>query len=220
MSRPKIQPLGDSALVLDCAPPATLTCQARIWALAQQCREWAHVIDVVPGMNNLTIVFDALQADPPALARQLDEGWHAIPTGKNAQKVGKTIDIPVRYGGEDGPDLSVVAAHAGMDIEAVARLHAATHYTVYFLGFQPGFAYLGGLDARLHATRRATPRLRVPAGSVAIGGAQTSIYPADSPGGWQVIGRSDVALFDPTRTPASLLQPGDQVRFTIESIAA
>ncbi len=221
MSRPKIQPLGDSALILECAPPATLACQTRIWALADQSKQWDHVTDVIPGMNNLTIVFDPLQADSPALARQLDQAWRAIRVNTSTSDLGRRlVEIPVRYGGDAGPDLGFVAEQAGMSIEAAASLHAAAHYTVYFLGFQPGFAYLGGLDSRLHTARHATPRLRVPTGSVAIGGAQTSIYPAESPGGWQLIGRSDLSFFDPTRSPASLLQPGDQVRFTIESVSA
>ena len=119
------------------------------------------------------------------------------------------------YGGEHGPDLQVVADHAGLSVEEVVRRHAGAEYVVFFIGFQPGFAYLGGLDPTLHTPRRDAPRLEVPAGSVAIGGAQTGIYPAASPGGWQLIGRTASTLFDPARNPPALLQPGDRVRFTI-----
>lgn len=219
MPRPKIHPLGDHALVITSPPPATLSCQARIWQLAKLAHTWEHIVDVVPGMNNLTIIFDPLQADPTTLARQLDQGWDAAAAGAKSQLASpKIIDIPVRYGGDAGPDLGALAEHAKMTPRGVAEVHAATVYTVYFLGFQPGFAYLGTLDARLHMPRRAEPRMRVPAGSVAIGGEQTGVYPSASPGGWQLIGRTDMPLFDATRDPASLMQAGDQVRFIIESI--
>lgn len=217
MARPKIHLLGDSALVVEAPAPTSLGHQARVWAVAEHVRTWPFVVDVVPGMNNLTIVFDPLRADPPAMARQLEQAWTAA--AKSRARTGKTVDIPVRYGGTHGPDLQHVADVAGMDKQAVAELHAAGSYTVYFVGFKPGFAYLGGLDARLHMPRHAEPRLNVPAGSVAIGGEQTGIYPSASPGGWQLIGLCDARMFDPTREPASLLEPGDQVRFIVESVA-
>jgi KipI family sensor histidine kinase inhibitor len=125
----------------------------------------------------------------------------------------RRVEIPVRYGGVDGPDLAEVAAACGLDPEEVVREHAAGEYLVYFLGFSPGFPYLGGLPARIAAPRRATPRKRVSAGSVAIGGAQTGVYPLTSPGGWQLIGRTRLQLFDPARVPAALLAAGDRVRF-------
>jgi KipI family sensor histidine kinase inhibitor len=106
-----------------------------------------------------------------------------------------------------------VARQSGLAREEVVRLHQSGEYTVFFLGFQPGFAYLGGMDRRLATARRKEPRLAVPAGSLAIGGEQTGIYPSASPGGWQLIGRTSVALFDPARDPPSLLLPGDSVRF-------
>ncbi|MGI4985450.1 MAG: 5-oxoprolinase subunit PxpB, partial [Janthinobacterium lividum] len=170
MSRPTIQPLGDSAFFVAAPPPATLACQARVWKVAEQARDWPHVVDVVPGMNNLTIVFDPLTADAAALARQLEQTWKE--TAKPVAGSGRVLEVPVHYGGAHGPDLAEVARHAGMTSHEVATLHAAGRYTVYFLGFQPGFAYLGGLDPRLHTPRHATPRLQVPAGSVGIGGEQ------------------------------------------------
>jgi len=191
-----------------------------IWAVADAARGWSDVIDVVPGMNNLTVIFDPLKADTHALAKQLEQAWRTTSVREPASIASKVVEVPVRYGGEDGPDLGVVAKHAGCTPEAVAKLHANGDYIVYFVGFQPGFGYLGGLDPRLHTPRRADPRQTVPAGSVAIGGEQTAIYPSLSPGGWQLIGRTDLTLFDPYRSPASLLQPGDRVRFTIESITA
>ncbi|HVW49719.1 MULTISPECIES: 5-oxoprolinase subunit PxpB [unclassified Trinickia] len=216
MTEPRIYPFGDSALVCEAPPPATLACQERIWALAQAAREWAHVVEAVPGMNNLTIVFDPLRADMEALARQLAQAWDRTVAVKAAAR---EIEIPVRYGGEDGPDLHEVAQHAGLSAEEVVRRHSSAEYVVFFIGFQPGFAYLGGLDASLHTPRRAVPRLEVPAGSVGIGGAQTGVYPAASPGGWQLIGRTASALFDPARNPPTLLQSGDRVRFSVVEVA-
>jgi KipI family sensor histidine kinase inhibitor len=119
----------------------------------------------------------------------------------------------VCYGGESGPDLDAVAEHAGLSRDDVIARHAAAEYTVAMLGFAPGFPYLLGLDRALQVPRRPSPRTRVPAGSVAIGGAQTGIYPRELPGGWHLIGRTPLVLFDPAREPPCLLAPGDRVRF-------
>lgn len=217
MNQPRIYPLGDNALVCECAPPATLACQQRVWAAAQAARAWPHVLEVVPGMNNLTLVINPLEADRDALTDLLRAAWDSA---ADAASTGREVEIPVTYGGDAGPDLGVVAKHTGLSADEVVKRHAAGEYVVFFLGFQPGFAYLGGLDEKLHTPRRAEPRLEVPAGTVGIGGAQTGIYPAVSPGGWQLIGRTGLPLFDPARTPPTLLQPGDRVRFTIAGIDA
>ncbi|WP_133649560.1 5-oxoprolinase subunit PxpB [Paraburkholderia flava] len=217
MSSPRIFPLGDTALVCEAPPPATLDCQRRVWAAAQAARAWPHVVEVVPGMNNLTIVFDPLAADADALAASLREAWDKA---GDTPATSREVEIPVQYGGKFGPDLDVVARHTGLSAEEVVRRHAGGNYVVFFLGFQPGFAYMGGLEDALHTPRRSEPRLEVPAGSVGIGGAQTGLYPAVSPGGWQLIGHTDVPLFDPSRTPPTLLQPGDRVRFSIAGIHA
>ena len=126
---------------------------------------------------------------------------------------GALVEIPVCYDGEFGPDLGEVAEHAKLAQAEVIALHTASEYHVAMLGFAPGFPYLLGLDARLHAPRRASPRTRVPAGSVAIGGAQTGIYPRELPGGWRLIGRTPLTLFDAQRDPPALLAPGQRVRF-------
>ena len=217
MSQPRIFPLGDAALVCESPPPATLECQQRVWAAAEAARDWPHVLEVVPGMNNLTLVFDPLEADRDTLANHLLAAWNAA---SKANAPGREVQIPVQYGGEFGPDLQAVAEHTGLTAREVVQRHADGEYVVFFLGFQPGFAYMGGLEAALHAPRRASPRLEVPAGSVGIGGEQTGIYPATSPGGWQLIGRTELPLFDATRRPPTLLQPGDRVRFTIAGMHA
>ena len=138
-----------------------------------------------------------------ALAAQADE----------APPEPRLVEIPVRYGGESGPDLSDVARHTGLTEERVIQLHAAAEYLVYFVGFATCFPYLGGLPPELATPRLAAPRKHVPAGSVAIGGAQAGIYPLASPGGWRLIGQTGVKLFDPAASPPPLLRMGDRVRF-------
>ncbi len=207
----RIYPLGDRALLCETGGAASLDAQRRIWALAQQAADWDEVAEAVPGVNNLLLVFDALSADADALHARVDRAWSGLRIA--VDEPGPLIEIPVVYGGDGGPDLDDVAHHAGMSADEVIERHAGAEYTVFCMGFQPGFAYLGGLDPRLATPRRATPRTDVPAGSVAIGGAQTTIYPARSPGGWNLIGRSDAVLFAPDRDPPTLMAAGYRVRF-------
>lgn len=126
---------------------------------------------------------------------------------------GRAHQIAVEYGGDAGPDLPFLAKQAGLDVSRYINAHMAAEYSVAFLGFQPGFPYLCGLPRRLHVPRRASPRVRVASGSVAIGGGYTGIYPISSPGGWQIIGRTMATVFDPERDPPALFAPGDRVRF-------
>ena len=161
-------------------------------------------------MNNLTVELDHAAPDLENLLEALQAAWSR---SEAVDFQSRRIEIPVRYGGAEGPDLDEVARHSGLSREEVVRLHQAGEYTVYFLGFQPGFAYLGGMDPRLATARRKEPRVAVPAGTLGIGGEQTGIYPSAAPGGWQLIGRTSVLLFDPARDPPSLLLPGDTVRF-------
>ena len=166
-------------------------------------------------MNNLTLTFDPTSVDLEALSARVLEAWPRLEAGGIE---GRDIEIPVAYGGEHGPDLADVAAHTGLSAAEVVRRHAAAEYVVYLLGFLPGFAFLGGLPTALATPRRAVPRTAVPAGSVGIGGEQTGIYPLRSPGGWHLIGRTEVALFDPLAASPTLLRPGDRVRFVVESL--
>ncbi|HYN70175.1 MAG TPA: 5-oxoprolinase subunit PxpB [Candidatus Eisenbacteria bacterium] len=138
---------------------------------------------------------------------EIDERWSTEPA---------PLEIPVRYGGSDGPDLATVAELTGLTAAQVIELHAATPLRVLFLGFAPGFGYLGPLPPALLVPRRAAPRTRVPAGSVAIAGPHTAVYPVDSPGGWHLLGRTSMTLWDPLRTPPATLRPGDRVRFIPE----
>ena len=137
-----------------------------------------------------------------------------VAIGENALLVDRpVVDIPVRYGGADGPDLAECAARAGLSPEAFIYAHSAGEYTVAMIGFMPGFPYLSGLDDSLAQPRRGAPRSRVPAGSVGIAGGQTGVYPFDSPGGWQIIGRTPLRVFDPMNRHPSLLRAGDRIRF-------
>ncbi|EDP99598.1 5-oxoprolinase subunit PxpB [Shewanella benthica] len=211
--QPKLFLLGEKALVLDCAglsgSSSKLEIQRQIWHIADICRASGDFDDIVPGNNNLTFFFKDSKKIPFWI-KQINTLW----SNKRPQdKPGKLIQIPVQYGGEYGPDLNAVAEYHKLTAQEVIAIHTSTQYNVLFLGFQPGFPYLDGLDERLFTPRLATPRLSIPAGSVGIGGEQTGIYPTRSPGGWQLIGRSSLALFDATSEHGALLAPGDRVQF-------
>ncbi len=197
-------------MVLELEPPVTLASQKRIWRLTQRVAEMPNVVEAIPGMNNITVVL----RDPQSLAldalERLQRWWEE---SEALEPDSRAIEIPVVYGGAQGPDLEEVARHSGLTPRQVVELHASVDYVVWFLGFQPGFPYLGGLPEQLITPRRAEPRLLVPAGSVGIGGAQTGIYPLPTPGGWQLIGTTPLALFDPAKSEPVLLRPGDSVRF-------
>ena len=214
---PDIERLGEDGVLVRLGTAIDPRINARVHALARHLAasrpDWVR--DIVPAYASLAVF-----VDPGKLPRASDPLDAAI-TWVQAQPVDamadtaiqNVIEIPVRYGGEDGPDLADVATHAGLDPVDVITRHAAIDYTVAMLGFAPGFPYLLGLDPSLAMQRLHTPRLRVPAGSVGIGGAQTGIYPRPGPGGWRIIGCTDVALFDPRHSPPSLLSAGDRVRF-------
>jgi KipI family sensor histidine kinase inhibitor len=167
------------------------------------------VVELVPAYRTVLIVADPGQAEAlDDLAARLP-GLELPPAEAVA---GETVEIPVRYDGEDLPE---VAGLTGLEPDEVVRRHTAPEYTVAFLGFSPGFPYLVGLDPALEVPRRDTPRTSIPAGSVGLAGNQTGIYPTATPGGWQLIGRTQVTLFDPARDPPALLAPGTRLRFTV-----
>lgn len=178
-----------------------------------RARRLAGVRDVVPAYCAVGVHFDPLQTDLPALERVLAADAAAAEAREPAAAVRPVVEIPVRYGGDEGPDLPEVAAWAGCTPDEVIARHLAREYRVYMLGFVGGFAYMGPVDPRIAAPRRRTPRERVPAGSVGIAGEQTGVYPLTTPGGWQVIGRTDARMFDAARPQPTLVLPGDRVRF-------
>ncbi|MCU0868427.1 MAG: 5-oxoprolinase subunit PxpB [Burkholderiales bacterium] len=221
LATPVLIPAGDAAVTIEFGRSVHPATNARVRAVAEHLR--AHrfdgVTDIVAAYAAVTLHFDPWRVmqtrnvdDPLAAVMALVEALIAkapdVPRGKP-----RTHEIPVCYGGEHGEDLERVAEHCGLAPEAVIAQHSAPLYDVYFIGFAPGFPYLGGLPRKLATPRRDAPRARIAAGSVGIGAEQTGVYPVESPGGWNLIGRTPLALFDPVEAPSSLLRPGDHVRF-------
>lgn len=193
-----------------------LAVQRRIWALSDHLSTQPGVIEVVPGMNNLLVLFDHVP-DLDQWQAAVRRAWSG--TAATA-RVPRQLVVPVSYGGAGGEDLAAVARHAGLSAEEYAHRHASGVYTVFALGSQPGFAYLGGLDAALAVPRRATPRTRVLAGAVIVGGNQTGILSRTTPSGWHIIGQTTLECFDPLRQPPALLAAGYVVRFQIQAVQA
>ena len=203
--------LAEDALLLRFGERIDGDINQRVHAAAAILQRQLPQLESVPAYASLMLRFDPLAwPDRDALQAAVLAALDA-PAGTVAAP--RTVRVPVHYGGAGGPDLDAVAAHCGLPRDEVIARHAGGDYRVAMLGFAPGFPYLLGLDPRLSVPRRADPRQRVPAGSVAIGGQQTGIYPAVLPGGWQLIGRTPLRLFDAARQPPSLLAPGDRVRF-------
>src|SRR5690348_11690275 len=212
------EPLAEDALLLRFGQVIDPKINGRVHAAAARLRASAlpGIVEIAPAYATLLLRFDprVYEKGSGSFCRAV-QSVLATPSKQNEPDPfsGREIEIPVCYGGAHGPDLEEVAEHAGLDPQQVIERHAAREYTVAMLGFAPGFPYLLGLDRALHTPRRVTPRTRVPAGSVAIGGAQTGIYPRELPGGWILIGRTPLVLFDPQRDPPCLLAPGDRLRF-------
>jgi KipI family sensor histidine kinase inhibitor len=210
---------GDSAVVVEFEERIDPAVNDRVLALARSIEAAAlvGVRDVVPTYRSAAVYFDPLKTDVSALLARLEAeaarsgGSQASTAG--TEKARPPIRIPVCYGETFGPDLDDVAALGGIDAEEVVSLHCGRTYRVFMLGFLPGFAYLAPVDERIAAPRLATPRARVPAGSVGIAGAQTGIYPSESPGGWRLIGRTPVKPFDAQRREPFLFKAGDRVEF-------
>ena len=216
----QMYPLGDSAVVIrfgdTICPEINET--IRSYARALETHPLDGLIEWVPAYTTLTLFYDPWlmskegKEDPyQRLARHINSFAATLRKSESAR--GRLVEIPVCYGGDAGPDLEIVARHNGISPEEVVDLHSHAEYRVYMIGFAPGFPYLGGMNSRISAPRKDSPRLRIPAGSVGIAGEQTGIYPLETPGGWQLIGRTTLKLFDPAQNPPTLLQAGDKVRF-------
>ena len=207
---------NERCLTLFLPKPVTLEQQQLCWGLAEKIPQLddikAWIKETVVGMNTLSVYTQDLTA------RQLLQLQYFLQTishdSQFIKKIdGRHIEIPVRYGGEYGPDLLDLAQQKNMTVRELVERHTAPIYTVYFMGFQPGFPYLGGLSPELYSPRHAVPRLQVPAGSVGIGGEQTGIYSFASPGGWQLLGRTELPLFNLKNEQPTLLQAGDTLSF-------
>lgn len=209
----RIVPAGESALIVEFDERIDPTVNAQAIALAEsiQAAALAGVRDVVPTFRSVAVFFDPLRTDYDALVDRLEREGARPPAPSDRAR--EPVRIPVCYGGDFGPDLPAVAAFAAITEEEVVALHTAATYRVFMLGFVPGFAYMGTVDQRIAMPRHSTPRVRVPIGTVGIAGVQTGIYPAETPGGWQLIGRTPVKPFDAQRAEPFLVRAGDAVRF-------
>jgi inhibitor of KinA len=218
LDAPTILPLGDSSLVVRFGDRIDPALHRRVMSLAAYLD--AHpipgIVEYVPAFASLAIHYDPLRIarSPSSYELLVSTLQQSIARMEEpASHEARIVEIPVCYGGEFGPDLEYVAAYHRLSIEEVISLHSGGSYRIYMIGFAPGFPYLGGMNERIATPRRSTPRSRVPAGSVAIGGMQTGVYPIESPGGWHLIGRTPLRLFRPERVPPVLLRAGDTIRF-------
>ena len=210
--RPRICRLGEETWVVEFEQRLDPQINDRVLAMARALRgqHLAGVLDVVPAIASLAVHVDGDGVDETALSAALERLANAQP---DAVVTGALHEVPVCYGGPHGPDLQAVADWSGCSTSDVIARHTGSEYRVYMVGFLPGFAYLGVVDDRIAAPRHATPRLKVPAGSVGIAGRQTGVYPLESPGGWQIVGQTPMRMFEVRRQPPVTLQAGDRVRF-------
>ena len=212
----RIDPVGDRCLLVGLGTTVDPETSARVHALVERLRERPieGVRDIAPAFTTVALHYQPECLGPRPFARLkellLERLAAPIEIGRAEARV---IEVPVCYGGEFGPDIDEVATKCGLSLEQVIALHLGSPHRVYMLGFAPGFPFIGGLDAALAMPRRVTPRTQIPSGTVAIARDQTCIYPLQTPGGWNLIGRTPLRLFDPTVEPPCLLRPGDTIRF-------
>lgn len=209
---PKFLAGGDRTMVIELGDAISLDCNRRVHSLHRAiAREHVpEIVDIIPTYRSILIEYDATRASYEDMKTRLVDIQ-----ADNAEMPEETsvVHVPVLYGGAHGPDLEFVARNAGMDVDEVVDIHSGTEYPVYMMGFTPGFPYLGGMSERIATPRLPTPREVIPAGSVGIAESQTGIYPIESPGGWRLIGRTPLRLFDVTRTHPSLIDAGNYIQF-------
>jgi inhibitor of KinA len=209
----KYIPSGDSAFIIKAGDGISEEVNLVVRKLLKRLEEEkiSGITDYIPSYNELMVCYDPAVLD----YRQLLELFRSCAAGLSAMELPEAdvINVPVLYGGEYGPDLHYVAEYTGLTEEEVIKIHSSVACLVYMLGFTPGFCYLGGMDRRIATPRQETPRLKIPAGSVGIAGDQTGIYPLESPGGWQLIGRTPLRLFSPNSKPEFLFRAGDYIQF-------
>jgi inhibitor of KinA len=211
--QPRLLLAGDSALLIEFADEIDDAINDRVHALAHTLRAQnrPEILDLVPAYSSLLVCYDLHRASYAEMRRFLQSAIDSLHTYTPPEP--RLVEIPTHYGGELGPDLAFVAQHNGITEDLVIRLHTSIVYRVYFVGFAPGFAYLGSVPEQIAAPRLETPRTRIPAGSIGIAGRQTGIYPLEAPGGWRIIGHTALSLFDPNSDPPTLLRPGERARF-------
>ena len=211
--KPLFLPAGDQAVVVELGDDISPETNRRVRDLtvAVDAAALAGVYDLMPTYRSLLIYYDPLAISYSGLLEKLEN----IEKNLNEASLDspQVVRIPTLYGGEHGPDLEFVARNAGISTDEVVDIHTGADYLIYMMGFSPGFPYLGGLSEKLHTPRLQTPRTEIPAGSVGIAESQTGVYPVASPGGWRLIGRTPVKMFDQDKEPPSLLAAGDYIRF-------
>lgn len=209
-SRARVSAIGARSFLLEAPGDFDLIAQRRIWALSRTVKDWPAIAEDIPGMTNLLVIFKETPEDPDAVVARLLEAWeHARSIDLN----GKTIEIPVHYGGEHASDLQALCDLSGLSDREVVRLHHEATYRVFALGSAPGFGYLHGLDPRIYMPRKTVPSLKMPKGCVTIGGMQTGVAMLTGPNGWNSIGFATLEMFDPTAPSPAMMAPGDTVRF-------
>jgi KipI family sensor histidine kinase inhibitor len=211
-----IRPASDRSLLVEFGDAISLETHRQVFHLTRALEGIRGILNLHPAYASVLVEFEPRLCDHEQIATRIREAGARQTASSQAGEI-RLVEIPVRYGGEYGPDLPDVARHTGLSPERVIELHSGAEYLVYFLGFAPGFAYLGGLPPELATPRLPAPRKRVPAGSVAIGGNQTGVYPIVSPGGWRIIGHTQAKLFDPSAAEPVLLRMGDRLRFVAEA---
>jgi KipI family sensor histidine kinase inhibitor len=215
ITSPRVSLLGTTALLFEAPGEAVLESQQRIWALAWVAANWSEIQEAVPGVNSLMLTFASPPRDLAPLRARLLAAWaDAEPMPLH----GRVIELPIVYGGDGGPHLADVIAHTGLSVDELVDRHTAPVYPVYAIGSHPGYCYLGGMDERIATPRRKVPVLRIPAGSVSIGGKQTGVSASPGPSGWNTIGFTSSCFFDPVRSRPTLLEPGDAIRFRAEKV--
>ena len=212
--KPTISPVGDRAISIDFGQVIDPKINRYIRQTIERIKalQLEGIIELVPTYCALLVEYDAMVYSYSEICNiiepTLDEGMT-----DTTNELVTVVEVPTVYGGEFGPDLSFVASHNHLSEDEVISIHSGTDYLVYMLGFIPGFTYLGGMDPRIATPRLSSPRTLIPAGSVGIAGEQTGTYPSDSPGGWQIIGRTPVTMYDMAKAQAALLNAGDYVRY-------
>ena len=212
--KPTISPVGDCAISIDFGQVIDPKINRHIRQTIERIQELKldGITELVPTYCALLIQYDAMLYSYSDICNLMEPLLEASATDDANERV-TVIEIPTVYGGEFGPDLGFVASHNNLSEDEVVSIHSGTDYLVYMLGFIPGFTYLGGMDPRIATPRLSSPRTLIPAGSVGIAGEQTGTYPSDSPGGWQIIGRTPVTMYDMSKEQAALLSAGDYVRY-------
>ena len=212
--KPTISPVGDRAISIDFGQVIDPTINRHIRQTIERIKalQLEGIIELVPTYCALLVEYDAMLYSYSEICNIIEPTLEEGMTDTTNELV-TVVEVPTVYGGEFGPDLSFVATHNHLSEDEVVSIHSGTDYLVYMLGFIPGFTYLGGMDLRIATPRLSSPRTLIPAGSVGIAGEQTGTYPSDSPGGWQIIGRTPVTMYDMSKAQAALLKAGDYVRY-------